>query len=356
MHPDCRRAQVDKLFSRVWFYFDTVVVWDECTHYLGYHWDEMRTNSNWIENWLLPYIGTLLYIKRLGADELLDFRMKRPRSFNYWLKTLLLEQKRLKGLRDSLGRTLLSEASIQVYRTDEMQLQCAVNHPILDHTSFFPVPKRIQGTPEAVRRFAAKQIASDIVGYLMSDIDSARFYNVPLGVTHSSEKYLLAGHDEPKTASDVAFNLELPFLSDVPIETLLEVRRDQGEYFHKFRNALSIAVKERMRTRELANSTEIAKDIQEDIIERELRQIKTQLTAAKSSLMKKAAVNVVLGALLTTCGYVAGMGPASLLGFTAPGILSASPFADFIDKNADIRLNDMFFLWQAVEHAHSRVE
>src|SRR4051812_41163823 len=42
MSPDCRRADVDKLLRRAWFYFDTVVVGDVITHAIAYHWDSFE--------------------------------------------------------------------------------------------------------------------------------------------------------------------------------------------------------------------------------------------------------------------------------------------------------------------------
>jgi hypothetical protein len=76
LHWDCLKKQVDTLFSHVWHYFDgIVVVGPSANTYSDLLGRDARPEI--IER-LLTYVRLLLYIREIGAEDLLIFREKLP--------------------------------------------------------------------------------------------------------------------------------------------------------------------------------------------------------------------------------------------------------------------------------------
>jgi len=73
---ECMKKQVDKLFNHVWHYFDRIVVVGPSAHAFSSSWNP-ETEPHTIER-LLTYIRLLLYVREIGAEDLLIFREKRP--------------------------------------------------------------------------------------------------------------------------------------------------------------------------------------------------------------------------------------------------------------------------------------
>jgi hypothetical protein len=65
------RAQVDKLLTRVWHYFDTVVVRDVLTPCL------LEGRSENIIGTFLTHLPPILYLREIGAEDLVEFIPKR---------------------------------------------------------------------------------------------------------------------------------------------------------------------------------------------------------------------------------------------------------------------------------------
>ena len=82
-HPSCRRRQVDDLFRHVWHYFDQIVVADGVAHEVSMHWNEATEKRS---EWILAHIGTLLYLKEIGAESLVAFRETPPACEMHWEK------------------------------------------------------------------------------------------------------------------------------------------------------------------------------------------------------------------------------------------------------------------------------
>jgi hypothetical protein len=85
-----------------------------------------------------------------------------------------------------------------------------------------------------------------------------------------------------------------------------------------------------------------------------LRRIRDRLSASERLLAKKAAVDVFLTSLATTCGILAGVPPPlAVTGGLAPMIAMVGQAATrYLEEKRDIELDDMYFLWKAVEHQH----
>ena len=73
-NPVCQKHSIDKLFRQVWHYFDQIVIGDNLTHDIAHHW-EPKSEAELRER-LLTRIDVLLYLRLIGAEELVQFREK----------------------------------------------------------------------------------------------------------------------------------------------------------------------------------------------------------------------------------------------------------------------------------------
>lgn len=84
-HWDCRKKQVDGLFTHVWHYFDRIVVVGVSARDLNDQWDRYSNSESLIEH-LLDDIRVLLYLRNIGADDLLVFAEKPEKCTQHWRK------------------------------------------------------------------------------------------------------------------------------------------------------------------------------------------------------------------------------------------------------------------------------
>jgi hypothetical protein len=346
----CRQRQVDELFRKAWHYFDRIIVDDVVSHQLLNHWDYTSTHST---RSLLSHIEVLLYLRKIGAESLLEFREK-PEACIVHMKRHAAEA----GLRNILSDAedlvprIAEEARIQVHSQGKGMISYLFIHPEFEVT--WPGTMKIggvRGKPTlAVRKAIAREIVHKYFPHLTADIGAARSLGVPLGSTIWLHGKLLSS--VTVTPAKVAFNLDLPILQGMPIETLIKIRQDEHESFQRFRDSLRMAVKEKIDSSPSTEADELSEQIRLDVIEPELRQIRDRLKAAEKALAKKSAVGIFMGALVTTCGIFAGLPvPASIAaGCGAATTTGTGAATKYIEEKQQAALSEMFFLWQAVKH------
>jgi hypothetical protein len=91
-----------------------------------------------------------------------------------------------------------------------------------------------------------------------------------------------------------------------------------------------------------------------ELIQPELVKIQTRLKSAEQLMTKKTSLAIFLGVLATTCSMLAGVPPvvavpagvAATLGGVGPAA------AKHLETESEVGLNEMYFLWKAVGHAH----
>src|SRR4051794_17279315 len=74
LNPACQKHPIEKLFRRVWHYFDNIIVVDDLTHNIAHHWSEMKEVEGVTR--FLTRIDVLLYVRKIGAENLVQFREK----------------------------------------------------------------------------------------------------------------------------------------------------------------------------------------------------------------------------------------------------------------------------------------
>lgn len=362
MNPDCRVAQIQHLFRRAWLYFDRIVIADTLTPYL--------MHGRGREDWLFQVATSariLIHLQEIGAEHLVEFQRKLDSANCSACTDDMLKQKGLEDLvaryeifvTDFLPEALVSIEDIHGHR------EICLTHPLIDGAytvdseqaedlaSLFTFEQneiKARNHNATLEELVCRRYVRTVLQHLAVDVSSAAEWRAPLGTTDPLYKKMIAAKSTV-TSGDVGFELQLPVLSALPVETLIEIRNDEAEYFGRFRDSLRKAINERLRAETAADPQRIARDIREDLIEPELRRIRARLKKADDSLMRKTGMAMGVGTLITTCGLATGLLPATILGAATIAGGLVVPYQQDVDKRADIELSDMFFLWRAIQHA-----
>jgi hypothetical protein len=151
------------------------------------------------------------------------------------------------------------------------------------------------------------------------------------------QQVYLPEHSVPVHTANVFLKLELPFLRNLSIETLMKVRREEGEAFENFRIALEKQLRD-LRTDEDANEVKLkAKNAVHELAEVQVREIQNRVATLKEKGWLSAGVGVT--SLLTTV-QTAGW---SLLG-VAGAALEGARLA--VDYRENVKRHPAFFLWK----------
>lgn len=349
---ECMKQQVDKLFSNVWHYFDRIVVVGPSAHDFSTLWGlDEKDDGDQIFSRQLNYIRLLLYIREIGAEDLVIFRQKRPAC------TVHLEQHMKEaGLDAALANSekliegLASKAEVVVGEEHGDYIHYVFMHPEIEHYHWGAIKKTEAHSESALRYAVSKYVLGDFLAHLTSDIYTARFLNSPLGSTVYLHGQILNTFNGGVQEADVAFKLDLPVLKDVSPKVLLKVRNNEQLYFEKFRQSLRLAIKERIKNSSSGRAERIAEEIRMDIINPSLNDIAVRLKAARRAMERKVGLSVILGSLATTCGILTANPVLAGIGVTAVtgGSLTASQ--KYIEESRDVSLSDMYFLWKAQDH------
>lgn len=348
----CMKQQVDKLFSNVWHYFDRIVIVGPSAHDFSTLWGfDEKDDASEIFKRQLNYVRLLLYIREIGAEGLVVFRQKRP-ACSIHLEQHLKEV----GLDTALAHSekliegLAAKAEVVVEGEHNDYINYVFMHPEIEHYHWGAIKKSEAHSEPALRRAVSTYVLHDFLAHLASDIYTARFLGSPLGSTVYLHGQILNTFNGGVKDGDVAFNLDLPVLKGVSPKVLLKVRKDEQEYFKKFRQSLRLAIKERIENSSDERAEKIAEDIRMDVINPALSDIELRLKAARKAMERKVGLSVILGSLATTCGILTANPLLTGIGVTAATGGSVTAGHKFIEESRDISLSDMYFLWKAQEH------
>lgn len=224
VHWECIKKQVDSLFNSVWHYFDNVVVVGPSARYISSAWKATKPDDAWINYTLYNYIRSLLYIRNIGAEDLLTFSEK-PHAFCDHHFTVLLNEIGVKSTDDyeqyveELAQEISNNSKFNItIDSTANQVTATYNAPqlfddlmvrTLDLKSALSKPKK------KLRLDVARKLASNHVVYLLSDISAAQHLRVPLGATNKLHRHILRATNHEITEAEVAFNIQLPILHGV---------------------------------------------------------------------------------------------------------------------------------------------
>jgi hypothetical protein len=350
-HPDCRRRQIQTLFSHVWHYFDRIIVEDAVTHEVSAHWDD---GPEQVVKWVLSHISVLLMLRELGAEELVDFREKPlPCEVHFRKHALEAGLADVLDSLDALAASLEAESAFAISQEADGSVSVRIDNPIFEHTQWTTIrAAEVRNLPsERIHGLALSAVIKTFVAHLTADVSAAHRYQVPLGAVVGIHRRLLERCDMPRVA-DVAFSLRLPIFEGIPVRTLLAIREQEQEHFAKFQQALKKAITEKLKIAGSEKADVLAGEIQRDLIQASIEQIRIRLAASQRALAKKTGLGIFLGGLATTCGLLCGtQAPIAISAGVATAIaVTGAAGSGHLDQAREIELSEMYFAWRAVQH------
>jgi hypothetical protein len=356
--PKCLRADVDKLFTRVWHYFDLIAVEGlspaHAQEFFSHH-----TKEHGLELFL-GFVENFFYVRSIGAEGMLVYGEKPQPSFEH-----LQEQAQQYGVASIIEErgawidSFAARAEVTDLEQHSDHWHYAVTHPEMEHTSWGVArPSDLGGRPTNIDIFG--EIFDEYVAVLISDIGWAKTLGAPLGAAAMIHEDLLARGPESSLAiRDAMFSLELPVLDGLATKDLIKLRQDNWEYFDAFRLALQTAAQDYIRIAVAGTrADDIAAQIESDVIEPELIRLRRELRVSADILTRKSVASLPLGALATTIGLLDKI-PLVAVGGTA--VVAAAGIGSFLtdykkyaDDKRSVMMSDMYFLWRAQRIAHRR--
>jgi hypothetical protein len=342
----CQKEKVDRLFNHVWHYFDRIVVEAICSHCVAQDWSD---NEEFYHR-LLDHIRILLYVRNRSAEDLLLFVEKPSPCIEHWQDHA--EEVGLHGITQFAHERMAlldREAQLELQLADEGHYFFGLIHSSLETVSVGLISKTED--VETWKKNKVTELVLAEVASLVSDIQASQALQSPLGAALPVYDQMLRKTAAPPTEAAVAFHLRLPVLQGIDPEVLLRVRHDEQPSFQTFRDSLRLAIRERVKTVGSVGAEVIAREIESDVIQPALHDIERRLEEAKKVLARKSGLSLGVGALVTTCGLL--MANPILLAAGISSTASLIPVGHkYIEEQRDIALSDMYFLWQAQQHAN----
>lgn len=342
---DILRARVDELFHKVWHYFDRVVIVGADARRFARDYDD----PSLFDKRLLLYVQLLLHLRAIGADELVLFCQKPPVGDEEF-------DPRSEFVRSAVGdsvilRWLIEGGAVTDATQHEDHFHYRFDHPEMEHTTWGAV----QGVVSELNQrelmlVVATAVTARFSAHLASDIQAAEKWGCPLGIGINFHCHMASLRAKAATVEDVVFQLDLPVIEGIDARDLIQLRKDEHDHFEAFRTALRRATAEKIAAIG-GCSSRLAVEIQNDLLNPALVDLKRRLSAAKRALAKKASLRIGISALATTCGLLGGQPLLTTAG--VGGALSALGALDsYMDTKKDVEISDMYFLLRATSLPH----
>lgn len=341
--PRCMVDTVDQLISRTWFFFDKIVavgldpadLFDDL-EYSG----RARVKEN-----VIDHSSVVLYLNSIGATDFFEFR-RQPRYCTHHLNEHAHEagiSVSVEDLASALTDELSRGGSLKLRET-RIGLEYTFSHPLLEFMSTGTVGRRA-AKPALMRRVAAEE-ANRLVARLTTSISLARNLNATLGQSalRSSKTLPLPNAGTPRVA-DVALNLDIPMIHNVPPGDLLTLRRTEPLEFTAFRSALSSAIEKRIALMPEDPAPSVANSVVDDILIPEIAKLGRQMEKSSNALTRRSTAVVAASGIVTTIGLM------SFAPLVVPGLILAAGggvavYNDYIKDAREVEMSDLYFLWR----------
>lgn len=348
----CLRRRVDDVLSHIWHYFDQVVV-QGAPLGLAYERDDDDTRR-----WILPFVDTFLYVREIGVEGELLFQPRPSYCVHIledWAKEFGLEN--VLAQREAVTAQLLDQpgglfAEPPVW---DDGMWSVVANTLDQHvfTAHLDIPR---DTTEAdLARAVAELHFHGLADRLFGDIVLARSVEAPLATALPQYRRWLTDAKAVPTEGQVAYELALPVIENVPIRELIKIRKDEWPSFRAFQQSLQEAIRERVKVAAAGDDPgKIAREISADLIEPALNEIDRRLESASRAFRRKALSHAFVGSAITTVGLVLQVPMVAAAGVGALGL--TLPHLDkFFEQRQEVEMSDMYFLWDLARRSNPSV-
>jgi hypothetical protein len=354
-HADCITRQVDELFSRVWHYFDKIAISGPDAHRFLHSIKGMSGND--LANWVPQLARPVFHLRDLGADGLVSWVSKPPACPIHWKEFESLDSYHLADeFSSGIAQRLLDEGTTRFSKLNGKP-GLVLYHPDLFNGKMWwsiDTLNEWKSEGESPEETMARWIVAEYWAGAASDLITANSMALPLGLGISLEAKMASLRRGSFTPSEVAFNLVLPVVDGLPLKELMVLREAEQDAFEGFRDSLTAAIKERISIADPAvdEVTDLAVELQADVIDPALHHIQRRLHAAEGLLQKNHRYNVAIAGLATVCGLLTSPDITAAVAVAAmAGVATVE--SKFNSEKKDISLEDMYFLWKAKEYAES---
>jgi hypothetical protein len=353
-HHECLIRQVNTLLRSVWHYFDRIVIVGPSASWIDSMWDSDEDLLT-----VLPildsYIQLLLYLRNIGAENLLIFTEKPDRWCEVHGEPLFRQigvesSEALEAYLNQLSEQIAKDSVVEIEDAAKVKERLGHSFVSVYHPDYFdkPFTNLIRVRPDSQlpdKRTIIERTVREHVGHLLSDIDLSQRWQAPLGSTMKFHERLLRDRSPRPTESEVALHLKPPFLQEADLETLIRIREDERAHFEAFRSSIRLAIRERLLASSGSDPQLIAKELEQDLIAPALTQIERKLSAARSVLAKKTGTSVGVGFVAATCGLLTG-NPLLVTAGVGAAMTTLAAVNKYFEEQRDIALSDMYFVWR----------
>jgi hypothetical protein len=139
-------------------------------------------------------------------------------------------------------------------------------------------------TPKDAEVFGG--VFDEFAANLVGDVGAAREMRSPLAAAAAIHGDMLSRTPtDPPIVQDALFNLRLPVASGLTTKNLIKLRQENWQYFDAFRLALKMAAREFiLNAKDGMTSADVARQIERDIIEPGLIEIRRNLRSSVDTL------------------------------------------------------------------------
>jgi len=354
LHANCIRARVDDSLARSFHFFDSIAVVGPSAHSIAHLLDEYpeeeSRDEEYITEKLTGYLIALLYLRSIGASQLVQF-INKPPACRLHYKEHLTEAglDHLRAGASEIIRTLADAGVLHMYEEHGNHYDFDFEHPWLGGRQSGYVLKqkgilRIRDPKRVVAEMLFREFSADLV----SDVKATRNMGVP--VTFEVPLSAQLARQAADLPASAAIALSIPQLANIPAGTAIAIRRDEPESFNRFKAALRAAIQERIDGQE-RDPARIARQIESDYIAPALNDITQRLIKARAVRRSKVEANAVAGIGMLVAGALFQLPlllPAGLATWSG-GVLHHTKY---VEEMRDIQLSDMYFLWQVKAMRH----
>jgi hypothetical protein len=350
---ECALRAVDMTVHHTWHSFDQVIVNGLDSHRLMEVYSRRGRLVPDLD--VLPHVNVVLYIKETRADELLCF-MDRPHAFcqDHYRQALDMT-----GLAAGLETTVdhLAGELLAGYKLAVLEMNGGTNY-LFTHPAtgtnlveiFYPCDEA-KRTREAIAQDAAKVVARSYAQSVLLNTALARGLSASLGQLADIDDAELGRLAHQKVSPDeVAYNLLIPIVENLPLKELMALRRDELGEFQAFQAAIRKAVEERLKATPAENAYQVAQSVYDDVIEPALIDMERKIDKAAEIFVKRSVAAVTVGTIMTTVGLLA------FPPIAAPGIVIGTSaflanYHELLKDKREVELSDLHFLWRLSSRA-----
>ncbi|MFF3845651.1 hypothetical protein [Streptomyces sp. NPDC002328] len=226
-HQVCQIKQVQSLFGRALHYFDEIVVAGPSPYRFA---RELIGSDEAVIGNLIEHVATFLHLRQIGVRDMLIFVQKSPACQEHFM-----QHAQEVGIAEALEQAhswvdrLEAEGVVRDLHLHDDHAHYQFEHQDLEHTAWGTI-----WNPNPSTRDIAESVFQRYAAHLVSDVAAARAAGLPLAAQVQLHESVLTGSRVPTAAEDVAINLQIPVLDQLPVRDTSDSATTSGTVSNAF--------------------------------------------------------------------------------------------------------------------------